>query len=120
MSANADWDVDAHQHGVEVVTWVVVRGVIAADEGGKAGQFFHALHVAHRAVVDDTVARVGVDGVGQVIAHRGAVFVGTMLVSDVHVAGLEFVDGPGILSPNTSFGVALCRRWPGARRADRA
>jgi hypothetical protein len=68
--------------------------MVAAKEHGEIVDVFHAVDIADRAVVDEAVAGVAEDRIGEIVADRRAVLVGVELVADIDIAGLQHVDRP--------------------------
>ena len=87
---------------------VVMRRIVVADEGGEVLQLIQTVDVAHRAVVDNAVARPRIDGVAHVVANRRSVHLQPEVVRHIDVARLQHVHRPGVLSRPAGLFYAFC------------
>ena len=95
---DADRSVEPHQHHVPDR-----RGIPAADERVETLDLGEPLEVADRAVEDNPVARLGEDGIAEVVADQGPVVNLAETVGHVHIPALEGVDRPGIHGPDAAL-----------------
>ena len=101
--ANADRDIDFGQGDVSNG-----GGVQAFDEAVEIGDSSDSLVVTHAAVDDHTASRrVGGDGSGEVVPGKGSPddFAEKFDYNDI--AGDHCVDGPGVLTADSTFGPML-------------
>ncbi len=78
-------------------------GMVAAKEGVEAFDFLQAVNIADGTVIDEAIAGIRPDGVADIVADGGAVYMGAELVADIDITRLQHVHRPGILAAGTTL-----------------
>src|SRR5690606_23338843 len=100
--ADADRDIDAAEHH-----FLDIGRIIALHPRGESFNFFQTFHVPHRSIEDYPVLRLAVYGVSQVVADERAIDNLAVAIGNVHIAGTQHINRPGVEIAYSPFRFAL-------------